>query len=59
MAIKVNEVVCVTDTDKNEEWLGYCVGYEKKNGCFTGRILVKRYYGMGSWTFTVEPSICS
>lgn len=67
MAIKVNDVVCVTDTNKNEEWLGYCAGFRLTDGSLTDKwgnsdavvVLVTRDYGMGRATVSVPLRFCS
>lgn len=58
-----NEVVCVTDTDKGEEWLGYCAGYRLTDGSMNNGdsvlVLVTRDYGMGRVSVPVPLRFCS
>ena len=64
MAIKTHDVVCVHDTDNNEEWLGYCAGFRlvpdaslnNRDGVL---VLVTRDYGMGRVTVPVPARFCS
>jgi hypothetical protein len=66
MAIKVNDVVCVTDTDNGEAWLGYCAGFTTKSELnkeceivHFPYIIVTRDYGMGRVSVPVPPRFCS
>lgn len=65
-SIKQHDVVCVTDTDKDEVWLGYCAGFtvkahlnDKHEIVHTPFVIVNRDYGMGRVSLCVPPSFCS
>jgi len=63
MAIKLNDVVCVIDTDNNDKWLGYCAGFRVTKASLNNGdgvlVLVTRDYGMGRVTVPVPARFCS